>query len=213
MSRNLAYYLAGLATMIVVACGGGGGGGSSGDTPSPAPVPAYSNVLALGNSISKLPVDATYVPGSNEWGPGGWGMSASAPEKDYVHQVARELGLPFLAMNLAENERNASAPLPAFSVGPRTITILQLGDNGLPARYAELVERAKVGALLICISSFGPNLRDRDAAMRPICEAAGGKWVDITDLAANPAMLGFYGHPNDAGMTQIAVRTVAVVPR
>lgn len=192
------------------ACGGGGS-----DAPAePAKIEQKAtNLLFLGNSLTFMPTDATYVPGSNVWGAGGWGMAASAPDKDYAHIVSARMGLPFTAMNLSENEQNQNSALPAFTVGPGTIVVIQLGDNGLPAKYAELVQRAKVGHKLVCLTTWGdsPVLRQRDAVMRPICEAAGGKWVDITDLIFTPANVGVLGHPGDIGMAQLAERTYAAI--
>lgn len=212
MSRNAAWFLAGVATMVAMACGGGGGDPAPA-TPAPPAAVVRTNILFLGNSLTYLPTDATYVPGSNDWGPGGWGMAASAPEKDFAHIVAKAQGLPFTAMNLAENERNSAAPLPAFTVGAGTVVVLQLGDNGLAARYGELVQRAKAGARLVCVSAWGPTQRDRDAVMKPLCEAGGGTWVDISDLYAIPSMVSWYAHPGDEAMAHIATRINAALEK
>ncbi|WP_343638970.1 hypothetical protein [Roseateles sp.] len=210
-ARNVGWFMAGVLAVISASCGGGGS--SADPAPTPPPLRAFSNVVVAGNSLSTLPTDAGYVPGSNAWGPGGWGMAASAPEKDYVHLLAAKLQVPFIAMNLAENERNPDAPLPAFTVGAGTVVILQLGDNGLPAKYAELVARAKAGSKLVCVSTWGLSqaLRDRDAVMRPLCESGGGRWVDITDLIVSPENVGVLGHPGDTGMARIADRINAAL--
>lgn len=210
-ARNVAWFLAGVLAVVSASCGGGGG--ASEPSPAPAPVQQRTNIVALGNSLTLIPFDGSYVPGSSVWGAGGWGMAASAPEKDYVHLVARAQGLPFVAMNLYANETDQAAALPAFTVGAGTVVILQLGDNGLPAKYAELVARAKAGAKLVCVSTWGLSqaLRERDAVMRPLCESSGGRWVDITDLIVSPENVGVLGHPGDTGMARIADRINAAL--
>jgi hypothetical protein len=193
------------AAVVLTACGGGGA-----DSPESPPATSRTNLLFLGNSLTYYPTSATYNGDISQWGQGGWGMAASAPEKDFVHIVATAQKLPFIAMNLADNERDGAAPLPAFTVGAGTVVVLQLGDNGLAAKYSELVGRAKAGAKVVCLSSWG-SWPDRDAAMKSQCQASGGTWVDISDLRQSSINVGAYGHPNDTGMAQIAARINAAL--
>lgn len=171
--------------------------------------PHATDLLFLGNSLTYIPVDATYVPRKSDWGPGGWGMAASAPEKDYVHITAKAMGLPFVAMNLYQNERFPDAPLPSFTVNPGTIVVIQLGENGEAAKYGDLVARAKAGFRLVCFSTYGPN--PVNDVQRPKCEAAGGTWIDDTDIWNTPAYMGQESHPSDAGMAEMARRLLAVL--
>lgn len=199
------------AISLLSACGGGGS--DSPEAVTPPPVATRTDLLFLGNSLTYYPVTATYNGDISQWGQGGWGMAASAPDKDFVHIVAAEQRLPFIAMNLADNERDAGAALPSFTVGAGTVVVLQLGDNGLAGKYGELVQRAKVGARLLCISSWGdsPTLRSRDASMRQACEAGGGSWIDISDLIKVGASGRLYGHPGDFDEAQIAARINATL--
>lgn len=186
-------FIAALAAATLAACGGGG----SDATPEPAK-PALTNIVFVGNSLTRHPPLA-----SIGW-TGDWGMAASSQDKDFVHRVGAAQALAVSTVSGADNERDASAPLPEFSVNATTIVVIQLGDNGLPAKYAELVAKAKPAAKLVCLSSW----RDvaANAFMRTQCESGGGRWVDITDLQRNTALLGVFGHPNDEGMAQIASR-------
>lgn len=192
--------------VALTACGGGG----TDSTPVQAPAeiqPKYSNILALGNSLTIVPYDVDYIPGYRDWGKGGYGMAASAPEKDYVHLLAAKFGVPFIAMNLAANERFPEPPLPVFTVGPRTLAIVQLGENGIPARYSELLQRLQA-AKIVCVSNYW-NDDYKNSILKPQCLAAGGAWVDISGLQTPLGLydhVGVDNHPGDVQMAEIARR-------
>ncbi|WAC75324.1 hypothetical protein OU995_11760 [Roseateles sp. SL47] len=208
MSRNLAYYLAGVATMIVVACGGGGGGGEANPTtssPGQVPTTTATSLLVIGNSITRHGP----LPAFNWFGD--WGMAASSQDKDFAHLVGTGLGLPVTAMNVADIERDPSAPLPVFPVYPTTFVIVELGDNGLPAHYDKVMQAVKGSARLICTSTWWEK-PDRDAVMRPLCEGVGGTWVYIGDIYKGPTGAwtaeAVAMHPQNDDMAEIARRVL-----
>lgn len=206
-----------ILTALLTACGGGGGDATTAPAApqqeAPKPAVAATQFIFWGNSLTFMPVDATYVPGKTDWAQGGWGMAASEPDKDYVHLVSKARGLPFVARNLADLERDPNTPLPSDVVTPTTIVVVQLGDNGLAAKYGDLMLKARAGYQVICLSSWGLNLRDRDAVMKPLCEGVGGTWVDISDIPLAPGTVSYYGHPGDTGMAEIARRVLAVAKK
>ena len=193
-----------LATLLA-ACGGGGD--ASDPTQHKASGPR-TNLLVLGNSITR------HGPLASIGWSGDWGMAASDQAHDYAHLVGATLDLPVEARNVSTLEVHPDAPMPDVTVAPDTVVIVELGDNGLPAHYADLLALVKGGAALVCTSTYWPK-PDFDAVTRPACEAAGGTYVTIGDIFTgpqgtweNPAVA---GHPGDKEMAEIARRILKVL--
>lgn len=190
--------------LVLAACGGGG---SSPEPAKPAPV-VRTNLLVIGNSITRHGP----LPGLG-WA-GDWGMAASEQGKDFAHLTGAALGLPVTAINTAVIETDPAAPLPTVSVGSGTVVVVELGDNGLPVKYAELLASVNRGAALACTSTYWHNV-PADAVMKTACEAAGGRWVFIGDIFKGRlgrfANEGVDLHPGDAEMAEISRRLVAAL--
>ena len=197
MTRHLLPLI--LATLLA-ACGGGGD--ASDPTQHKASVPRTS-LLVLGNSITR------HGPLASIGWSGDWGMAASDQAHDYAHLVATALDLPIEARNVSTLEVHSDAPLPEVTVTPGTVVIVELGDNGLPVHYTDLLALVKGGAALVCTSTYWMTA-ERDNVMKPACQSAGGVWVDLGGIFtgpqgtwANPAVA---GHPGDKEMAEIARR-------
>lgn len=193
------------------ACGGGGS-----ETPKVVK-PEPTNLVVIGNSISYVPPSGGIVqPGVFA---GGWGMAASSIDKDYAHIVSSTLRLPLLVENHAELEINPFAPLPMLPITSTTIVVVELGDNGLPAKYAELLASVKHAHTLVCVSTWWPNAA-RDAVIERECTKAGGQYAWIGDLwPVRKDLVGTYenvtvdNHPQDWGMAHIAERVLIALER
>lgn len=194
-----------LLCLLLAACGGGGG---DDDAPAQPLAAKHTDLLVIGNSITRHPPLASIA-----WA-GDWGMAASSRDRDFAHLVGAGLGLPVTATNAAQLERDPSAPLPDWQVGPGTVVVLELGDNGLPARYADIVAAVRGGASLTCLSTYWEK-PERDAVIKATCEAAGGRYVYIGDIyptrqdVMGPELHSFVvSHPGDWSMARIAERVL-----
>lgn len=214
-----------VACVALSACGGGG-------TAEPL------KLRVLGNSL-------TYAPATPELG---WthdgGMAASDAAHDFAHLVAHELNAELTAINVARLglEGNAAtdpinrvteSPIAdaiaqaAAGVDGSTIVVVQLGDNAtaatLPAfssNYRQILVAVAPASQIVCVSTWW---RDdaKDAAMHEACDRAGGRWVAIGDVHADPAYPDrdstayadprVNRHPHDFGMARIAERVIAAV--
>ncbi len=199
MKLRAAFTAALVAIATLSSCGGGG----SSDTRQ-----QRTDVLVIGNSI------ALHAPADSLGWSGNWGMAASSAATDYPHKTASGLGLPVTVTNAAQNEFDATAPLPAVTVGPGTVVVVQLGDIGVPPRMTALLASVNRGAVLACLSTYWRDV-DKDALLRAACTAAGGRWVDIGNIFTG--RIGVFSneavdrHPGDAEMAEIARRIVAAV--
>jgi hypothetical protein len=190
--------VAALTVAALTACGGGGS--------SYPEQPKYTDLVVLGNSITRHPPLA-----SIGWS-GDWGMAASAQDKDFAHRVGAALGVPVSASNVSRvTEVDPTAELPQVTLGARTAVVVELGDNGLPAKYGELLASLKGASKLVCTSTYWQK-NDRDQVMKPLCEAAGGTWVYIGNIyrGAQGSWTNYdvANHPGDVEMALIAERIV-----
>lgn len=215
MARRAKALTALAVAAMVAACGGGGGGDSLAALP-PAPVPPAvveakpvpNHLLAIGNSITR------HAPKADIGWTGDWGMAASEQAKDWAHLTGSALGLSVTAINMATLELDPNAAVPSFPVTPTTTVVIELGDNGMPARYSEIVSAVKGAAKLACTSTYW-RFADRDAQIKSACEAAGGVYVFIGDIFSGP--LGQFSnpfvdvHPGDVQMAEISRRVVAAL--
>ena len=167
----------------------------------------------IGNSITRHPP----LP-SIGW-TGDWGMAASSREKDFAHLTGAALGLPVTAINAVQLENDPQAPVPQFPVDAQTVVIVALGDNGLPAKYADLLASVNHGAALLCMSTYW-TAQARDAVIKAECEKAGGRfvfvgniyWGRLDDTSPWPSPV-IQAHPYDWSMARIAERMVAALNR
>lgn len=204
-----------------------------------------SKILVLGNSI-------TFHPPSQGW-TGNWGMAASAKEKDFAHRLLAHIekaahGKPELrAYNIADFERQhaswdftaalkdtASGEPIADDYAPDLI-ILAIGENvpaletpeardGYEKAFASLLKRLDHSGhpTFIVRSCFWGNPA-KDDIMRKVCGEAGGHFVDLKGLDADPLNYaraerdfehpGVAGHPGDRGMAAIADAIWSVIQK
>jgi hypothetical protein len=188
-------------------------------------------ILFLGNSIT------LHGPAPQIGWTGNWGMAASVAEKDYVHRLLDRItktagGKPQSKVrNIADFERNfATFPIAEklkteLAFEPDVI-ILAIGENAATPKTDEernafsaaltnlLTELKKHGSPTIFVRScFWPDA-EKDALLKQACVQAGGVFVDISKLGADPANAaraereiehdGVAGHPGDRGMMLIA---------
>ena len=94
------------------------------------------HVLCLGNSIT-LHHPMSTIPGADPLWRGDWGMCASRPDNDYVHQLETMFQLTnpcstVTGVNIAPFERNFSLSLDSL-IGPlcqgKDIIVLKIGEN------------------------------------------------------------------------------------
>lgn len=220
--------LCALSVLSIAACGGGGSDPTPAAPAAPAAQPAPPTVTAtglivIGNSITYVPETPPDWPHSN-------GMAASAPEKDFAHLTAAGLGLPAPEVhNFADLERIAPGSaerIPALTanVTPRTIVVIELGDNlqpenfpNFPSPYGQLLDAVQGALKLACVSTWWTD-PVKDAMIKTACEAHGGVFVFIGDVQAmrldpvdvysNP---GIDHHPQDPGHAMIAKRVLAAL--
>lgn len=190
-------------------------------------------VLFLGNSI-------TGTGPANRWD-GCWGMTASWPEKDYVHLVVSGLekrwGKPvsWRRRNLAPWERNLATwsieenlkaerafkpELVIVALGENVPNVKTEGDGALfKEKLTELVRMFSVrGAKVVVRSPFWERFR-----MDEICAAVAGEtgsaFVDLKGAGQGAAYQavgssedsGVCWHPGDAGMRYIAERILKAI--
>lgn len=188
-------------------------------------------ILFLGNSITR------HAPAPDIGWTGDWGMAASSREKDYVHlllgRVAREAGAAPKAMirNIADFERKqtdfciAEGLKDELAFGP-DVVILAIGENAPSPRTDEarkrfadalrdlLAELARHGHPKVFVrGEFWPDA-EKERILKQACGDAGGVFVDLAKVAADPAHAarseraidhaGVAGHPGDRGMAAIA---------
>lgn len=188
-------------------------------------------VLFLGNSIT------LHGPAPEIGWAGDWGMAASSREKDYAHRlldrISEEAGGAPKAMirNIADLERKqADFDIPealkdelAFEAD---VVILAIGENAPSPKTDEARERfaeALRGLLdrlgrrghprIFVRGEFWPDA-EKDRLLKRACEDAGGVFVDLVKVAADPRNAagaereiehaGVAAHPGDRGMAAIA---------
>ncbi len=172
--------------------------------PNAAAPAGFQRVLILGNSIT------LHGPKPSIGWTSNWGMAASAPEKDFVHIVARSLAGPagnapqLMVKNIVAFERQYASydvadKLKEGLAFQADLVILAIGENthGLNtpearAQFEKSVEKllqelkAASQPTIIVRSCFWPN-RDKDQALKQACQAVGGTFVDISALSKNKA--------------------------
>lgn len=160
-------------------------------------------MLVLGNSICQIP--------------GEWGMSASSPEKDYVHLLAGKLGCTVTARNSWDYEQTYDT-FDIYTFPDADMVVIQLGDN-MEKRYAgydkylgALIDRYE-GKTVILISTIikNENLEPVDVEIQRAAIAHGVPYIDLRDILRNPVNVGGYAHPNDTGMALIANGIYSVI--
>jgi len=194
--------------------------------------PGAEKILFLGNSIT------LHGPNPGIGWEGNWGMAASAGEKDYVHLLLRRFTEAAdgkepasLVANIATFERqydtfDVAAGLKKQLDFKADLVIVAIGENtpALATEEAQEKFRKAVARLLAALkesgagtivvrSCFWPN-KAKDDALKQACAEAGGVFVDIGVLSADPGSFarserafqhtGVAAHPGDKGMAGIA---------
>jgi hypothetical protein len=184
------------------------------------------NIVILGNSITGAPLD------TQVWNYG-WGLSASSPEKDYVHLLYQDfvqyLGYSpyFKTLKMYDFEQNFLnfdyKRLYFIDTIKPQIIILRFGDNidGTAAvsdhlwkSFDLLLKTLKPKTdVVICTSRWYPN-KTVDAIMRHCCIENGISFIDISYLYNDKRNLAsserefsdkdWGTHPGDRGMEEIA---------
>lgn len=194
-------------------------------------------ILFLGNSIT------LHAPKADIGWTGDWGMAASEPEKDYVHQTVQALqkefpGLSWRIGQLADWERafwQDAQILEDFQClrdwQPEVIFSVILGantpeetlnDHDFALHYGRMLKffNPEGRSRVIVTNLFWENPR-KDAAILHSAREAGAEWVDVNDLGRRDEMMalgqfahaGVAMHPSDAGMAELARRLVAAFHR
>lgn len=161
------------------------------------------------------------------------GWNATEQPKSFRPLLVAELGKSGAVSEQSDYKAGAKlaevvelASIPAAA----DLVILELGTNDVNktdiASFRQelntLVSRlAASKALLVCVGTwqFGTT-QGFDGQIQQVCEAAGGRFVKISDLRENPVMVAQKGtaaypqaadgaHPNDAGHAEIARRILA----
>lgn len=184
--------------------------------------PVHQNVLIVGNSITKI-----LVPGSDWDTPalraaGGWGMAASAPEKDYVHILESRFKQRYATAKVVPTY------LPWFEHNPGWTgfnfdTLNTIMQQNFPTtkpdliiiRVVENVDDAKVGPLnfktgynnllnrllqlapnakVVLTTSFWEKNPQAEAAIRQVGQERNMPVVELSDMRYNP----LYKAANDA---------------
>lgn len=188
-------------------------------------------ILFLGNSIT------LHGPAPKIGWTGNWGMAATTQDKDYVHQllskIAKATGQTPKVMirNIADFERrptefNIREALKEELAFEADVVILAIGENA-PSPATEEARQQFATALnellthlqqhgkptLFVRSQFWPD-PTKDKLLKEACQNAGGIFVDISRLGADPSNAarserqiehaGVAGHPGDQGMAAIA---------
>lgn len=188
-------------------------------------------ILFLGNSIT------LHGPAPKIGWTGNWGMAATAQDKDYVHQLVGKISKAtgqtpkVMIRNIADFERRPTE----FNIGEALkdelafeadVIILAIGENAsspttdearqqfaaaLKDLLAQLKQHGK--PTLFVRSQFWPDAT-KDKLLKAACQDAGGVFVDISRLGADPSNAarserqiehaGVAGHPGDKGMAAIA---------
>lgn len=166
--------------------------------------PRFARVLFLGNSITR------HGPAPKIGWTSDWGMAASAPERDYVHLVARGLtpsggaAPAVMVKNIAGFERKYATfdveknLKDAFDFRP-DLVVVAIGENvpalasaEAKARFHESLRKLLRGLTsgnsprIVVRSCFWPN-KAKDEILRQACGEVGGTFVDIAALAKDEA--------------------------
>lgn len=188
-------------------------------------------ILFLGNSIT------LHGPAPKIGWTGNWGMAATSQDKDYVHQLLGKISKAtghtpkVMIRNIADFERhpmkfNIGEALKEELAFEADMVILAIGENApsptteearqqfataLKDLLAQLSEHGK--PTLFVRSQFWPDAT-KDKFLKEACQNAGGIFVDISRLGADPSNAarserqiehaGVAGHPGDKGMAAIA---------
>jgi lysophospholipase L1-like esterase len=182
---------------------------------APAPLPAVSTLVLLGDSITV-------------------GMGASTPEHAYAFRLAEALAARQRVVGYARGAWTVAGrggfARPAFARGARSLSpdavVIALGTNdynlGVPLARFESAYRAILVlfdgvASVVCVTPFRradadeatPNAagllpRDYREAVRAACEAKGRPVLDGFAALPSEAFLADGLHPNDAGHERIA---------
>lgn len=191
-------------------------------------------VLIAGNSITR------HGPKPEIGWTADWGMAATAPEKDYVHILmrqirAREPGASFCIAQMAGWEREywlgesvlaqyqAAADFAADLIILRLVENVpgdQLDEHPFAPAYASLLDflDPHCQAQVILTTSFWPA-GDRDKAIRQVAQQRGHTLVELGGLGMQDSMkaiglfehAGVAAHPGDAGMAAIAGAILAAL--
>lgn len=181
------------------------------------------SIVFIGNSITR------HGPAPAVGWIGNWGMAASAMEKDYVWQTARQLPVRSVqTFNIAplETAPKTARLLESMLTTARQsqLVIVQLGDNvksqnisDFNLAYVQLLANVKPArGTLICLSTWYRKAAV-DVITEQACKYAGGVYVQIGDIKSNPGHdasdqrldnPGVRSHPGDMGMAEIAKRIV-----
>ncbi len=191
----------------------------------------YSNVLVLGNSITKHPVTSYW------WGE--WGMAASTKENDFVHKLEKMLrttnpnctveGYQIWDWELNHTTYDKSK-LDTFFISKPNLVIIRLGENvenltNFDVSLQDLVDyiKGKVPDARIIITGVFWTFAAKDSIFSAVARSNNLTFVELSSLniAANKAFMGatvydamgnthyidnqlVADHPNDIGMTAIA---------
>jgi hypothetical protein len=191
----------------------------------------YSNVLVLGNSITKHPVTSYW------WGE--WGMAASTADNDFVHKLEKMLqrtnrNCSVEGYQIWDWERNHvnydKSNLDTFFISKPDLVIIRLGENvgsltNFDVSMQNLVNyiKGKVPDARIIITGVFWTSAPKDSIFSAVARANNLTYVPLSSLniAANRAFIGatvydaqgnkhfidnelVADHPNDIGMTTIA---------
>lgn len=156
--------------------------------------------LAIGNSIAKHPITDFW------WGE--WGMAATSPEQDYVHQVAGYLrqynsNVSVQSVYAAAWERSSSkssmlSMFDGYMSSDLDLVTIQLGENVLDNTNADAdlknlvayVQQRAPKAQIIIVGSFWENNLQFDAVKRNVAAACGLEYVDISAVRSWRAGVG-----------------------
>ena len=190
---------------------------------TPGEATHYRRVLFVGNSI-------THLYQYDQW-PGGWGVSASQPDKDYVHRVqlaltARQGSIVEIGVQRADVgfvELFPAVRSRAATFGP-DLVVVQVGDN---ANLDETTYKDNLRQLLdgICTcpviltgvyydGAGGTVPLLRSVWNAQVAAEVGAVFVPISDLYNGydcPQRDYICTHPDDATMQKIADRIIGVI--
>jgi len=199
-----------------------------------------TRILFVGNSLTR------HGPMQKIGWTNDWGMAASAAKKDYVHLVVDALTKSqgqkpeFRTANGGEFELDFGGFDPAAKLKEQIafkadIVIVAIGEN-VPrlntkeekAKFRESVEvllrflKQDGKSELYVRSCFWPDAT-KDTLLKEACVAAGGVFVDISDLAKDESNYarseqkfthkGVAAHPGDKGMREIADAIIAAIKK
>ena len=221
MKKSTVLFLLMIATLL-----GCKKGASTPQTDVPIPetsavVESYSNVVVLGNSITRASPDTSIGWNNN------WGMAATRPELDYLHLLTARLKL--INPNVVVN----SMPTGEFEVAYKTydytdyyaaikaskpdLLILRFGENIVQDSPDLVYFDEKYAALIAYFKDGNPNLKILAAGSfwgNPVADKAMAKYskfVTLTPLLndINNQAFGIFPnnsvaiHPSDKGMLAI----------